>query len=245
LGRDEVMVEKIVRCVSETDSKFVAIVGTPVPATIGTDYNALVRMLEKRIDIPVVAVETNGMRLSDEGEAMAYRALVRKFGRGDEDGAGEVMLGRTPMTYGASESKEALETVSSIGCNTVINAASAGAVEFAVKTGRKFRLVSAGEVCAASITAQKTLIVHDEVYADALRNELGGSCDIATFMMLHDSVRKKGDVKLKEEEDFAALVYERGYERIIADECYRPLAPGFKGEWIDLPHFAASGRTGT
>jgi hypothetical protein len=32
------------------------------------------------------------------------------------------------------------------------------------------------------------------------------------------------------------------YDVIVADECLKPLAEGFKGQWIDAPFFALSGR---
>ena len=44
LGRDDRLVEKLVDAASKLDVKFVAIIGTPVPAGIGTDYKALGRM---------------------------------------------------------------------------------------------------------------------------------------------------------------------------------------------------------
>ena len=52
LGRDDRLVEKLVDAASKLDVKFVAIIGTPVPAVIGTDYKALGRMCEKKLNMP-------------------------------------------------------------------------------------------------------------------------------------------------------------------------------------------------
>ncbi len=41
LGRDDRLVEKLADAVTKLDAKFAAIIGTPVPAVIGTDYHAL------------------------------------------------------------------------------------------------------------------------------------------------------------------------------------------------------------
>ena len=41
LGRDELLASKIKSAVERIDTNFVAVIGTPVPATIGTDYKAL------------------------------------------------------------------------------------------------------------------------------------------------------------------------------------------------------------
>ena len=63
------------------EAGFAAIVGTPVPAVIGTDHQALRRMCEKKTDLPVLAVNTNGMELYDAGERNAYLELFKAFAR--------------------------------------------------------------------------------------------------------------------------------------------------------------------
>ena len=47
LGRDELLASKIKSACERIDTAFVAVVGTPVPATIGTDYKALTRARRK------------------------------------------------------------------------------------------------------------------------------------------------------------------------------------------------------
>ena len=63
LGRDKLLVSKIADACKKIDASFVALIGTPVPATIATDYKALKRMLEKEISLPILTVATDGMRL--------------------------------------------------------------------------------------------------------------------------------------------------------------------------------------
>lgn len=53
LGRDDRLVAKLADAVTKLDAKFAAIIGTPVPAVIGTDYHALKRMAEKKVDLPI------------------------------------------------------------------------------------------------------------------------------------------------------------------------------------------------
>ena len=79
LGRDKLLVSKIANACERIDASFVALIGTPVPATIATDYKALKRMIEKETSIPVLAIPTDGMQLYDEGEARAYKALFETF----------------------------------------------------------------------------------------------------------------------------------------------------------------------
>ena len=51
LGRDDRLVAKLADAVTKLDAKFAAIIGTPVPAVIGTDYHALKRMTAKKVDL--------------------------------------------------------------------------------------------------------------------------------------------------------------------------------------------------
>lgn len=71
LGRDDRLVEKLTDAASKLEVSFAAVIGTPVPAVIGTDYRALERMSEKRIDLPILTVDTDGMELYDAGEELS------------------------------------------------------------------------------------------------------------------------------------------------------------------------------
>ena len=79
LGRDDRLVAKLADAAGKLDVTFAAVIGTPVPAVIGTDYRALERMLAKKTDLPVLTVNTDGMELYDKGEEKAYLALFQKF----------------------------------------------------------------------------------------------------------------------------------------------------------------------
>ena len=78
LGRDDRLVAKLADAAEKLDVTFAAVIGTPVPAVIGTDYRALERMLAKKTELPVLTVNTDGMELYERGEEKAYLAL---FGR--------------------------------------------------------------------------------------------------------------------------------------------------------------------
>lgn len=79
LGRDERLVTKLQDAAGRIDAGFAAIIGTPVPAVIATDYAALRRMAEKRVGLPILTVDSNGMELYDVGASKAYLALMRRF----------------------------------------------------------------------------------------------------------------------------------------------------------------------
>lgn len=79
LGRDDRLVAKLADVAEKLDVTFAAVIGTPVPAVIGTDYRALERMLAKKTELPVLTVNTDGMELYDRGEEKAYLVLFGRF----------------------------------------------------------------------------------------------------------------------------------------------------------------------
>ena len=79
MGRDDKLVAEVADAVAKMDVEFVAVVGTPVPAVIGTDYRALRRMIERRCGIPTITVDASGTRFYDSGAEKAYTALFDRF----------------------------------------------------------------------------------------------------------------------------------------------------------------------
>lgn len=241
LGRDKLLVSKIANACERIDASFVALIGTPVPATIATDYKALKRMIEKETSIPVLAIPTDGMQLYDEGEARAYKALFETFSM-DGGALEKITLGKTPLTFGNGFEDNTLDDYKNIGDKTKITAASSSGIEAAKLLGRPYEIYSSiASDMAGSIPSGKVLVCHDEVFGKTLRDK-GVDCDIATFFTLHDEIKEAGDRKITEEDEFTGIVSNGGYDVIVADECLKPLAEGFNGKWIDAPFFALSGR---
>lgn len=123
LGRDDKLVEKISKACEKIDGNFVAVIGTPVPAVIGTDYSALKRMIEKKTGFPTVTVDTGGMELYDDGVKKASLELFRTFaGKGIFSGKSTVaegsrdilpgtlgIIGATPMDVVETKEPDALK----------------------------------------------------------------------------------------------------------------------------------------
>lgn len=99
LGRDDRLIDKLNDTAQKVNASFASIIGTPVPAVIGTDYKALVRMAEKRCNLPVITVECTGTRLYDEGEEETYVNLFQKFALKDVPVDEETIgvIGMTPL----------------------------------------------------------------------------------------------------------------------------------------------------
>ena len=91
LGRDDRLVAKLVDAAEKVEAGFAAIVGTPVPAVIGTDHQALRRMCEKKTDLPVLAVIPKKDGNEDRKKGQGKQKKSRSTGRGakaPEKGAG-------------------------------------------------------------------------------------------------------------------------------------------------------------
>ena len=101
LGRDDRLIEKLESACEQMEPAFAAIIGTPVPAVIGTDYLGLKRLGQRRLGIPIVTVDTDGTRLYDDGIERAYLSLFREFaGKETPKSDGTVgILGVTPMDF--------------------------------------------------------------------------------------------------------------------------------------------------
>ncbi|MCH3907884.1 MAG: hypothetical protein LKE39_00350 [Sphaerochaeta sp.] len=79
LGRDDQLVGKVQDAMKVIDAPFSVLVGTPVPAVIGTDFRALRKLLETKIHRPALTIETTGTQWYDVGEEKANLALFQTF----------------------------------------------------------------------------------------------------------------------------------------------------------------------
>jgi len=282
LGRDEKLVEKLCAAASRLDASFAAVIGTPVPAVIATDYKALRRMAEKKLDIPVITIDTDGMELYDRGASKAYLALFETFADDDPrtipNAAG--VIGATPLdTSSLTAGSDISEVLKQEGFDTVfcygmgsglddIRQAGAAAKNFVTapsglaaaqmlqsRFGTPYEIrypVLPAEIRNRypSFSGKKILIVHQQVIAHTIREEAEKACagrtlpqiTAASWFMMADELIRDGDASLAEEDDFIRLVRNGQYDIIIGDSLLKRAVPEFTGEFIDLPHFAVSGR---
>ncbi|MBR1749749.1 MAG: hypothetical protein IJ740_02535 [Ruminococcus sp.] len=122
LGRDDLLVKKLTSITKQIDAPFTAIVGTPVPAVIATDLKALERMSEKRTGLPCIALKTDGTRLYDYGEQMAYLRLFERFAIDKlpvKKGKAGV-IGATPLNTGKTESRQIVYDLKNKGFDNIV-----------------------------------------------------------------------------------------------------------------------------
>ena len=201
LGRDDRLVAKLVDVAEKVEAGFAAVIGTPVPAVIGTDYQALKRMCEKKTDLPVLAVNTDGMELYDGGERKAYLELFKVFAREKlpvETGRVGI-LGMTPqdvsdlkaadklrekfksqghqaVCYGMGDGLDEVKKASSVEKNIVVSPAALECARYLEKTfGTPYEVgypLVEELVPDMEYAGKKILIVQQQVMAGSIREEL-------------------------------------------------------------------------
>ena len=288
LGRDDRLVAKLTDAAEKIDANFAAVIGTPVPAVIATDYRALQRMCEKKTNLPILTVDTNGMELYDVGEEKAWLTLFKTFAGKDvasqkeaseEDDSSKKMkigvLGLTPhdvsdlnieekfrksenenthyICYGMRAGIDKVKTAGLADKNLVVAPAALETAKYLEKefgtpyeVGYPFVDELIPEL---GYERKKILIIHQQVIANAIRQEIRTRSDeqntevtVASWFMMKSELSEEGDLSLKEEMDYCKLVQNGNYDIVFADENMRGLVPGFKGTFVNARHFAVSGK---
>ena len=202
LGRDDRLVAKLADAAEKVDAAFTAVIGTPVPAVIATDYLALRRMTEKKMNLPVLTVDTDGMELYDKGEEKAFLELFKTFAVEkypvDEHKIG--VLGMTPqdvsdlaaadkirdlyqrkygqkaVCYCMGDGLEEVKKASSVSKNIVVSPAALATAKYLEKTFRTpyeiYYPLVEDLLPDMDYTGKRILVVHQQVIADSIRKVL-------------------------------------------------------------------------
>ena len=308
LGRDDRLVEKIASATEQIAGSHVAVIGTPVPAVIATDYRAIGRMIRKRTGLPVITVETDGTRLYDRGASLAWKKLFETFARKGNAACAKKrigLLGASPLEFGSStvDSREmkaclerlfsrmelpeglradlqrfgdgnpgrswmiygmghGLDRVEEAGdnlFNVVLSPSGLAAAKFLEQSfGTPWLMAcppefvaewkewSAGRNAFLSLEGKKILIVHQQALANTARSEIlsrvKAEITVGSWFMMDENEMAPGDLSFREEREWISHIRAAGYDVVIADPLFRRAVPGCKSIWIDLPHFAVSGK---
>ena len=253
LGRDDRLVAKLADVVQKIDATFVAVIGTPVPAVIATDYLALKRMSEKKIKLPILTVDTDGMELYDKGEEKAFLELFKIFAiekyQAEEDRIG--ILGMTPQDVSDLDAADKIRDLyqQKYGKQAVCYCMGDGLEEIreASSVSRNIVVPLVDELIPdVDYTGKEVLIVHQQVIANSIRKELlkkgAKRVQIASWFMMKKELLADGDVLLRDEDAYIELVQNGDFDIIFADGCMERMIPEFKGIFVDTRHFAVSGK---
>lgn len=277
LGRDDRLIAKLTKAQEQLHTEFTAIIGTPVPAVIATDYRALSRMAEKKTGVPCITVDCTGTHYYDAGEKKAWTELFRRFAVEDFGAeSGRVgILGATPLETSMSGSEKIVSDCYRMGIekpivygmgfgldyvreasraekNLVISLSALPAAEYLrERFGTPFEvgfpfLPEDIKERARSLKDRKVLIIHSQLIANTLRDEIGDDSAVtaASWFGVDERYSRSGDVHLADEDALAELISSGGFDTVISDGAVGRLlhSVGFGGELIELPHFAVSGQ---
>ena len=172
-----------------------------------------------------------------------------------------------PVIYSMGTGLEEVRRASGVKYNLVVSAAGIRAAEYLksefgipYETGYPFIPSDVIEECIKSFETKShnrnVLIIHSQFAANELRNiifhnlatmgveaeETKVSC--STFFMMNDKYAEEGDFRLSGEDELAEIASENRYDTIIGDGDLERLlkAYGFRGEFIEFPSFAISGK---
>ncbi len=102
VGDDERLLGRIEEAAKDLKRSFIAILGSPAPMVIGTDYRALANAVSQKTGLPALSFDTNGIRYYDEGASMAFLELARQFVKPPSAVREQVVniIGATPLDLG-------------------------------------------------------------------------------------------------------------------------------------------------
>lgn len=271
LGRDDKTIAKLADVAAKVEASFAALVGTPVPAVIATDMQALKRLAKKKCQMPVIAVECTGTFLYDHGEEETYMELLKTFAKeeleGEKEGIG--VLGATPLDVSRADCGKSLldpkeylyydqklshlEQASLRKKNLVVSPAGLKpARKLQEKFGTPYEAYypflseKLKEVAASDqLEGKKVLILHQQIAANTLREEIlkhqKAQIICGTFFMQDKELLKEGDVHFQTEAKLIEYVLEEKFDVIIGDQTFKRPLKNADAVWYDFPHFAVSG----
>lgn len=103
LGNDDLLVERIKKAAESIKPNFIALLGSPVPMVIGTDFEGLAKEIEHETGIPSIGLSTRGLAYYGKGINAAIISLMKKVCplkiREEEKNDGINILGMTPLDF--------------------------------------------------------------------------------------------------------------------------------------------------
>ena len=113
MGDDGRLTDDIVKAAAELHPRFIAIVGTTIPAMTGFDADAAARVVESRTGIKTYGFKTTGMRSYVHGVSEAFLALADTVSEKYREKRNEKsvnIIGLTPLDFSINGSDKAIKT---------------------------------------------------------------------------------------------------------------------------------------
>ncbi|MCR5437039.1 MAG: nitrogenase component 1 [Treponema sp.] len=103
LGNDDLLIERIKKAADSIKPNFIALLGSPVPMVIGTDFEGVASEIEHTCGIPSIGLSTRGLSYYGKGVNSAIISLMKKVCPSsvsdNEKNDGINILGMTPLDF--------------------------------------------------------------------------------------------------------------------------------------------------
>ena len=268
-GNDEILLGKIDDACEKVSPPFVAVIGSPITALIGTDMQGIAEISENRTGIPTIAVDTTGFGTYQDGLFKAFASCLDKFGFDGEGNKGTVILGIDKFDYHTCADREFLESKvrsaghDPAGCmpgdgvaffDDLAHADSCLAVSVAgmrmarllrKRFGTKTDILSYEPEGSCRSNGKRCLVIGDQVVSGYIRDIVtsgyGYECDVGTLFGFESSISEGNDFRADSEKELRDRLGSERYDVIICDPKVGSLAPEGT-EVIAMPHPAVSSK---
>lgn len=269
-GNDQSLVDRIVSECETNPPNFVAIIGSPVPFTIGTDLEGIAAEVETITGIPAFGVTAGGFDTYESGVGDALKKLVQKLTVTPAPHEGYIvnLLGVTPMDYSPAEiqgicnhlktqgAAQVRTLTMTEGVDEIIHAAEADLNLVISNSGmaaaklmkRKFGIpYSIGvPMELPKIKNKKILVLGESVFAKQLtENLICVGCDATAGIigMDHKEIFPQVPCLPMNTEEKIQAELKKDYDLILSDGLYRLLLSESRDTvYITRPHRGLSGR---
>ncbi|MBR4199944.1 MAG: hypothetical protein IKQ91_01540 [Oscillospiraceae bacterium] len=271
LGRDKLLIDKLAKITEQIPAAFTAIIGTPVPAVIATDYSALQRMAERKTGLPCITIESDGTRGYDFGEMLAYSRLFRTFAKEQyPTKKGKLgVIGATPLNTGLTRAGSITNSLTDKGWNEVVCLGMDSDLSEIVRASEceKILVISPSGIKAAEYMQEKFdvsfetgypvlpediiqrtkflsgkhVLIVHQQFAANALRNIITNCDATCATWFMLDPRYALKDDFTIRDETTFREAVQSYDVVIADKMFRRAARGFSGEWIDFPHYAVSG----
>ena len=267
-GNDDKFISDICASAERMKPRFIALANSPLPYLNGTDFKGICRILEEKTGLPCFYVNTNAMHDYSKGQSEAFLGFAKKMLRAPEKKIpnGVNVIGMTPLDLTSTKISlsDSYETVSNWGLNTsydeVIRATEAGlniAVSSSGIAACRYMEEEYGipyikglpwegrplDYMDVERRHSKNYIVGEPVISGSiaayLKIKTGIDYNVIAATEITDGLLLDCDRKCHGEEELEEAL--KDADNIIADPMIRLISPS-KANFIELPHFALSGR---
>ena len=267
-GNDDRFIKDICYAVEKMKPLFIALANSPLPYLNGTDFKGICRILEEKTGLPCFYVNTNAMHDYSKGQSEAFLSFAKRMMKASDKKIknGVNIIGMTPLDFTSTDiyisdgyeivsnwalnsSFENVMRATEAGLNVAVSSSGIAACEYMRK---EFGIPyvkglpwdgKISDYMEVERKASKKYIVGEPVISGSIaaliKQRTGIDYNVIASTEITDGLLQDCDKRCHGEEEIEEAL--KDAETIIADPMVRFISPA-SAKFIDLPHFAMSGR---